>query len=124
MIDLLNDDQLQEAWQPGSEETIGWVYQAFNAEELEQAFRNVRLSKKKFEARDIPSVTQLFTPRWIVRFLVENTLGHLWMNMHPDSHMGAMLEYLVPEDGRRPIPLKSVREISCSTLPAARCILD
>ena len=109
---LAQRDQLQEAWQPGSEETIGWVYQAFNAEELEQAFREVRLSKKKFEASDIPSVTQLFTPRWIVRFLVENTLGRLWMNMHPDSHLGAKLEYLVPEDGRRPIPLKSVREIT------------
>jgi hypothetical protein len=112
LIDLLNDDQLQEAWQPGSEETIGWVYQAFNAEELEQAFREVRLAKKKFEASDIPSVTQLFTPRWIVRFLVENTLGRLWMNMHPDSHLGAKLEYLVPGDGGRVVPLKSVREIT------------
>ena len=109
---LLNDDQLQEAWQPGSEETIGWVYEAFNAEELEQAFREVRLAKKKFEASDIPSVTQLFTPRWIVRFLVENTLGRMWMNMHPDSQLEAKLEYLVPKDGRRPIPLKSAREIT------------
>ena len=82
LIDLLNDDQLQEAWQPGSEETIGWVYQALNAEELEQAFRKVPLTKKKFEASDIPSVTQLFTPRWIVRFLVENTVGRLWIR-HP-----------------------------------------
>ena len=112
LTDLLNDDQLQEAWQPGSEETIGWVYQAFNAEELEQAFREVRLAKKKFEASDIPSVTQLFTPRWIVRFLVENTLGRVWMNMHPDSPLGTKLEYLVPEDGGRPIPLKSVHEIT------------
>ena len=66
LIDLLSAEQLQDAWQPGNEETIGWVYQAFNAEELEQVFREVRVAKKKFEASDIPSVTQLFTPRWIV----------------------------------------------------------
>jgi hypothetical protein len=118
LIDLLNSEQLQEAWQPGkeqqpgNEETIGWVYQAFNAEELEQAFREVRLSKKKFEASDIPSVTQLFTPRWIVRFLVENTLGRMWMNMHPNSQLRTTLEYFVPEDGKRSMPLKSVREIT------------
>ena len=112
LIDLLNGEQLQEAWQPGNEETIGWVYQAFNAEDLEQAFREVRVAKKKFEASDIPSVTQLFTPRWIVRFLVENTLGRMWVNMHPDSQLGAKLEYLVPIEGKRQMPLKSVREIT------------
>lgn len=112
LIELLNGEQLQDAWQPGNEETIGWVYQAFNAEELEQAFREVRVSKKKFEASDIPSVTQLFTPRWIVRFLVENSLGRLWMEMHPDSQLGAKLEYLVPIEGERSAPLKSVRDIA------------
>jgi len=121
LIDLLNNPQLQEAWQPGSEETIGWVYQTFNAEELERAFREVRVAKKKFEASDIPSVTQLFTPRWIVRFLVENTLGRMWMNMHPDSQLGAKLEYLVPENNSRPMSLKSVRDIrlldpACGTM--------
>jgi len=121
LIDLLNDEQLQEAWEPGNEETIGWVYQAFNADELEQAFREVRVSKKKFEASDIPSVTQLFTPRWIVRFLVENTLGRLWVDMHPDSQLRAKLQYLVPIQGEQKTPLKSVRDItlldpSCGTM--------
>jgi hypothetical protein len=51
LIGLLGDEQLQDAWQPGNEETIGWVYQAFNAEALEQAFREVRVAKKKFEAK-------------------------------------------------------------------------
>ncbi|MCL6447598.1 MAG: BREX-1 system adenine-specific DNA-methyltransferase PglX [Armatimonadetes bacterium] len=112
MISLLNEEPLQEAWLPGNEETIGWVYQAFNAEELEQAFREVRVSKKKFEASDIPAVTQLFTPRWIVRFLVENTLGRMWLEMHPDSQLGTRLEYLVPSEDRLQAPLKSVREIT------------
>jgi hypothetical protein len=53
LIDLLNSEQLQEVWLPGNEETIGWVYQAFNAEELERAFREVRLARKKGEPGDI-----------------------------------------------------------------------
>ena len=65
---------LAEAWQAGNEETIGWVYQGFSAEELEAAFAAARTGKKKFEPEDIPAVTQLFTIRWVVRFLVENTL--------------------------------------------------
>ncbi len=120
-IDMLNVEELTEAWQPGNEETIGWVYQGFNSEELEKAFREVRVSKKKFEAKDIPAVTQLFTPRWIVRFLVENTLGRMWINMHPDSQLATSLEYLVPLQNRRETGLKSVRDIrlldpACGTM--------
>ena len=112
LIDLLNAGDLEEAWQPGNEETIGWVYQGFNSEELELAFREVRLSKSKFEPADIPAVTQLFTPRWIVRFLVHNTLGRLWMDMHPDSELADHLDYLVPVDDPRTTPCKSVRDIT------------
>uniref|UniRef100_A0A7C4EYT0 site-specific DNA-methyltransferase (adenine-specific) n=1 Tax=Desulfomonile tiedjei TaxID=2358 RepID=A0A7C4EYT0_9BACT len=96
LANLLNAPDLAPAWQPGNEETIGWVYQGFNSEELEQAFREIRVSKKKFESRDIPAVTQLFTPRWIVRFLVQNTLGRLWLELHPDSKLASSLDYLVP----------------------------
>ena len=117
LMNLLNDSELAEAWRPGNEETVGWVYQGFNSEELEQAFREVRVSKKKFESRDIPAVTQLFTPRWIVRFLVENTLGRSWLVLHPDSDLGASLAYLIPaeqgpqtnDQGQR---TKSVKDIT------------
>ena len=113
LIEMLGAAGLQEAWQAGNEETIGWVYQGFNARELEQAFREVRLSKKKFEAEDIPAVTQLFTPRWIVRYLVENTLGRLWVQMHPDSALAERLQYLVPLQGEIPaVPLRPVSQIT------------
>ena len=123
LIDLLNAEELKEAWEPGNEETIGWVYQGFISEELEKAFREVREAKTKFQASDIPTVTQLFTPRWIVRFLVENTLGRLWMQMHPDSTLASKLEYLVPLDSES-LPkasFKPVREIklldpACGTM--------
>jgi len=79
----LNDPAVGVAW--GAEETIGWVYQYFNEPELQAAFAAVRLSGAKFDAQDIPAATQLFTLRWVVRYLVENTLGRLWVRMHPDS---------------------------------------
>jgi len=120
LMDLMNDSRLEGAW--GLEETIGWVYQSFNSEELEAAFREVRVSGKKFEAEDIPAVTQLFTPNWIVKFLVQNTLGCQWMQMHPDSRLAEKLDYLVPLIGEIPAEkTKPVREIkvldpACGTM--------
>ena len=110
--EALNAAELAEAWIAGNEETIGWVYQAFSSEELQAAFAAARESKKKFEAEDIPAVTQLFTLRWVVRYLVENTLGRLWMEMHPDSALKDKLGFLVPPAGIPTArPLKPVREI-------------
>jgi hypothetical protein len=110
LLALLNHSNLAEVW--SEDETIGWIYQSFNAEELERAFREARLSGKKFEAADIPAVTQLFTPRWVVRFLVENTLGRLWLQMHPNSHLVEQLKYLVPVQDVPWEPLRQVREIT------------
>ena len=112
LIVALNDSERDADWAPGNEETVGWVYQYFNSEELERAFAEVRLSGKKFAKEDIPSVTQLFTPRPTVRFLVENTLGRLWVGMHPDSSLVSRLEYLVstPKKDAR-FPLKAAKEI-------------
>ena len=87
LVESINAADLADAWKPGNEETIGWLYQAFNSQELQDAFAAARESKKKFEPEDIPAVTQLFTIRWVVRFLVENTLGRLWVEMHPDSRL-------------------------------------
>ena len=75
LIDLLNGEQLQEAWQPGNEETIGWVYQAFNAARFRAGVPRGPQLQRKSSSQDIPAATQMFTPRWVVRFLVENTLG-------------------------------------------------
>jgi len=121
LIEKMNVSELDDAWALGNEETIGWVYQSFNSEDLEKAFREARLSGRKFEADDIPSFTQLFTPRWIVRFLVENSLGRLWVNMHPDSRLAKELKYLVPLEVTEGSPLKPVKDIklldpACGTM--------
>jgi len=90
---ILDEPLLAEAWQPGNEESLGWFYQYFNEPDI-AVFRGSR--PPKVTAELLPAKTQLFTPRWIVRFLVENTLGRLWLQMHPDSRLADRLEYLVP----------------------------
>ena len=52
-------------------------------------------SKQKIKAADIPAATQLFTPHWIVRFLVENSLGRLWMLNHPNSRLAERMDYYI-----------------------------
>src|SRR5207253_3964417 len=96
LVDALNADERKDDWAAGNEETVGWVYQYFNAEEKAAAFDKVFKKKKKFEKNDLPAATQVFTQRWVVRFLVENSLGRLWLSMHPDSQLSEKLAYLVP----------------------------
>jgi type I restriction-modification system DNA methylase subunit len=112
LVGALNSDERKTDWAAGNEETVGWVYQYFNAEEKNAAFERVLKKKKKFEKGDLPAATQVFTPRWIVRFLVENRLGRLWLSMHPDSQLGEKLAYLVPLPTASPtVALKQAKEI-------------
>ena len=112
LIDALNAADRESDWAAGNEETIGWVYQYFNAEEKAAAFDRVFKKKKKFEKNDLPAATQIFTPRWIVKYLVENSLGRLWLAMHPDSQLGEKLKYLVPLPVSPPaVAVKPVKEI-------------
>jgi hypothetical protein len=119
LIDALNGDDRKGDWAAGNEETVGWVYQYFNSEELEAAFAEARLSGKKFAKEDIPSVTQLFTPRPTVRFLVDNTLGRLWLSMHPDSRIQESCPYLTPLPVDPPAaalkPVKDIRVLDPAT---------
>jgi len=109
LLEMLNRLDLSDIWH--ADETIGWVYQYFNEPELQAAFERVRTSGAKFEAKDIPSATQLFTPHWIVHFLVQNTLGRLWVEMHPDTRLlgTELLDYLVPVDGDSRLTIDDLR---------------
>ena len=76
------------------DEIIGWIYQFYNAEEKVA----VRKRGKPQTPHDVAVINQFFTPRWVVKFLVDNTLGRLWLEMHPDSErVRAKCDYLVPE---------------------------
>lgn len=84
----MSDDACQDV------EVIGWLYQYYISERKDEVFEHVK-NGKKIEAEDIPAVTQLFTPHWIVRYLVENSLGRLWLLNHPDSGIIEKMEYYI-----------------------------
>ncbi|MDL1961433.1 MAG: BREX-1 system adenine-specific DNA-methyltransferase PglX, partial [Deltaproteobacteria bacterium] len=111
LLALLNDEALTDAWQ--EDETIGWVYQHFIEDDKERVFNKIYTLKQKMALRDIAPATQIFTPKWIVQYLVENTLGRLWLRMHPDSRFMGKIKYYVPQNSdRQPIPVKAVRDIT------------
>ncbi len=78
MIEMIPEDDWKDAVQ-----IIGWLYQYYNSEKKDDVFaalkKNVKITKE-----NIPAATQLFTPDWIVRYMVENSLGRLWLEGHPD----------------------------------------
>ncbi len=88
----LNSIIPEEDWQ--EVEIIGWIYQDYIAPKKDKVFadlkKNIKISKE-----NIPAVTQLFTPHWIVRYLVENSLGRLWMLNRPESSLVDRMEYYI-----------------------------
>jgi hypothetical protein len=79
-------------------EVIGWLYQFYISERKDEVFAGFKKNKKA-GADEIPAATQLFTPHWIVRYLVENSLGRLWMLNRPSSGLaGRMYYYIAPVD--------------------------
>ena len=85
-------DVPESAWE--DVEVLGWMYQFYNAELKDEFFK----AKRKATAADIAPATQLFTPEWIVRYMVENSLGRLWMLNHPDSRLRERMEYYIEPD--------------------------
>ena len=75
-------------------EVIGWLYQFYISERKDEVFAGFKKNKKA-GAAEIPSATQLFTPHWIVRYLVENSLGRLWLLNRPSSHLADQMEYYI-----------------------------
>ena len=75
-------------------EVLGWMYQFYNSERKDDFFK----AKRKASADDLAPATQLFTPKWIVQHLVENSLGRLWMLNNPDSHLKDQMKYFIAPD--------------------------
>jgi type II restriction/modification system DNA methylase subunit YeeA len=77
-----------------SVESIGWLYQFYISEKKDQVFEGLK-KNKKITPENIPAATQLFTPHWIVRYLVENSLGRLWMLNNPNSEVIKKMDYYI-----------------------------
>ena len=84
----------EEAW--GDVEVLGWMYQFYNSELKDDFFK----SKRKAAVEDLAPATQLFTPDWIVRYMVENSLGRLWMLNNPGSRLRVDMAYYIEPDAQ------------------------
>jgi very-short-patch-repair endonuclease len=85
----------------GQVEIIGWLYQYYISEKKDEVFaalkKNVKITKE-----NVPAATQLFTPDWIVRYMVENSLGRLWLEGHPNAALQAEWKYYIPDAEQTP----------------------
>ena len=96
MIDLIPEADWKDAVQ-----IIGWLYQYYNTEPKDKVFadlkKNIKITKE-----NIPAATQLFTPDWIVHYMVENTLGRLWLEGHPNDALKSEWKYYLDEAEQEP----------------------
>lgn len=91
----------------GQVEIFGWMYQFYIAEKKDEVFK----SKSKINKGTLPAATQLFTPDWIVRYMVENTLGKIWVVSHSDSRLKESMKYYLEPDASDEEVLKIHEEI-------------
>lgn len=105
---------------------IGWLYQYYNAEKKDKVFaalkKNVKITKE-----NIPAATQLFTPDWIVRYMVENSLGRLWVEGHPNDELKANWKYYLEEAEQEPdvqVQLAEIRKEYAQLKPQDIKVID
>lgn len=105
MIELIPEEDWKDAVQ-----IIGWLYQYYNSEKKDEVFaalkKNVKITKE-----NIPAATQLFTPDWIVRYMVENSLGRLWVEGHPNDELKSQWKYYLEETEQEPDVQAQLAEI-------------
>jgi len=119
-------DLAEENAPSGQVEIIGWLYQYYNTEPKDETFallkKNVKITKDR-----IPAATQLFTPDWIVRYMVENSLGRLWLEGHPNDTLKLQWKYYLDEvDQEEDVQkqLDSIREEYKSIKPEDIKVID
>lgn len=89
---------------------IGWLYQYYNSEPKDEVFANLK-KNIKITKHTIPAATQLFTPDWIVRYMVENSLGRIWVEGHPDEELQSKWKYYLEEAKQEPEVAAKLQEI-------------
>lgn len=98
---------------------IGWLYQYYSSEEKERLIN----AKKRYKKQDLPFVTQLFTSDWIVRYMVQNTLGRLWSESHPESTLKSEWEFYI-EDDEVTAELEKISEKRMISSPEELTLID
>jgi len=99
--DIITDDDYKQA------ELIGWLYQFYISEKKAEVFAGFK-KKKKADANTLPAATQIFTPNWIVKYMVENTVGQVWLDANSDSDIAKDMPYYIkPDVSYKPTPIIS-----------------
>lgn len=105
-------------------EIIGWLYQYYISEKKDEVFADLK-KNKKITKENIPAATQLFTPKWIVQYMVENSLGRLWMESHPNDDLKSQWKYYLEEAEQDSKVLKQLEELKNPNLnPLEIKVLD
>ena len=107
-------------------EIIGWLYQYYISEKKDEVFADLK-KNKKITKENIPAATQLFTPDWIVKYMVENSLGRLWLEGHPNEELQSSWKYYLEEAKQEPDvekELEKIREESKNLSPEDITVLD
>ncbi|MGL5711928.1 MAG: BREX-1 system adenine-specific DNA-methyltransferase PglX, partial [Paraclostridium sp.] len=107
-------------------EIIGWLYQYYISEKKDEVFADLK-KNKKITKENIPAATQLFTPDWIVKYMVENSLGRLWLEGHPNEELQSNWKYYLEEaeqEAKVQAELDRIREESKTLSPEDITVLD
>lgn len=105
-------------------EIIGWLYQYYISEKKDEVFADLK-KNKKITKENIPAATQLFTPKWIVQYMVENSLGRLWLESHPNDDLKSQWKYYLEEAEQEPEVQKQLEELKNPNLnPLEIKVLD
>ena len=121
IIELINSNDAIDEDDYKEVELIGWLYQFYISDKKDEVFASFK-KKKKARPEDIPAVTQIFTPKWIVKYMVENTVGRIWLDKHPDSPIRNEMKYFVePSDKENYKPEPIIDNITQLTLLDPAC---
>jgi type II restriction/modification system DNA methylase subunit YeeA len=113
LVDSIPEDDWQNV------EIIGWLYQFYISEKKDQVIGNV------VKSEDIPAATQLFTPNWIVKYLVQNSVGRQWLMTYPDSGLKAQMEYYIEPAEQEPSVVEALAAITPTSIdPETLKVLD
>lgn len=119
LVESIEEDDFKE-----QVEIIGWMYQYYISEKKDEVFAALK-NNKKITKENIPAATQLFTPKWIVKYMTENSLGRLWQESHPDEALKQKWEYYIEPAEQEPEVQKKLDELKNPNLsPEDIKILD
>ena len=109
---MLNDEENIRPEDYREVELIGWLYQFYISDRKDEVFDGFKKNKKA-RPEDIPAATQIFTPKWIVSYMVENTLGKAYIDYEPDTPLKEQMKYLVEDQNTDHQPLiEDITELS------------